>query len=100
MADLGIPGGCNPVPNVKIHRLWTEQQIAETEVKIKRLEADVEEIIKGHLKKYEAEILMLKRKAQLLYTKLDNLEQFGTEEVVEINGTVVKQLTNQGGNDG
>ena len=97
MADLGINRGCNPEPNVKVQKLWTEQQIAETENKIKRLEADAEGIIRGQLKGIEAEIIMLKRKATLLYQKFDNLEQFGTEDVVEINGIEVKKLTNQGG---
>ena len=98
--DLGRGDGVNPEANVKVHKLWTEQQIAESEVKIKRLEADAEELIKGRLKSIEAAILMEKRKAVMLYNKLDNLEKFGTEEVVEIKGTTVKRLENQGGNDG
>ena len=100
MADLGTRGGCNPEPNVKVQKLWTEQQIAETENKIKRLEADAEGIIRGQLKGIEAEIIMLKRKAVMLYQKFDNLEQFGTDDVVEIDGTTVKRLENKGGNNG
>jgi len=96
MADLGINGGVTPVANVKVHRLWTEQQIAECEVAIKRLEVNAEEIIKGKLKGIEASILMHKRKAVMLYAKLDNLEKFGTEDVVNIDGTNVKRLENKG----
>ena len=95
--DLGIPGGINPAPNVKVHKLWTEQQIAETEMKIKRLECDAEEILRGRLKNIEAEIIMLKRKVAMLYNKYDQLEQFGNEELIEVRGIEIKQLTNQGG---
>ena len=95
--DVGRGDGVNPEANVKIHRLWTEQQIAETETKIKRLEVDAEELIKGRLKGIEAEILMHKRKAVLLYNKLDNLEKFGTEDIVDVSGITVKQLEKQGG---
>lgn len=97
MADLGVSGGINPEPNVKVHKLWTEQQIAETECKIKRLEADAEEIFKGKLKRIEAEIIMLKRKAVMLYNKFDNLEKFGNEEVINVTGTSAKRLENKGG---
>lgn len=97
MADIGISGGVNPEPNVKVHKLWTEQQIAETEAKIKRLEADAEEIIKGRLKRLEAEVIMLKRKAALLYDKFDNLEKFGNEEVIDVKGTNVQRLEHKGG---
>jgi len=102
MADKGIGRGdrVQPVANVKVHRLWTEQQIAETECKIKGLENQAEGIIRGQLKGIEAQILMEKRKAVLLYEKLDKLEQFGTEDVVNINGTTVKRLENKGEQNG
>ena len=69
-------------------------------MKIKRLECDAEEIIRGRLKNIEAEIIMLKRKAVMLYQKFDNLEQFGTDDVVEIDGITVKRLENKGGSNG
>ena len=97
MADIGVSGGVNPEPNVKVHKLWTEQQIAETEAKIKRLEADAEEIFKGKLKRIEAEVIMLKRKAGMLYDKLDKLEKFGNEDLIDVNGINVKRLENKGG---
>jgi len=96
MGDIGRSDGVQPVANVKVHRLWTEQQIAECEMKIKGLENQAEGIIRGQLKGIEASILMEKRKAVLLYNKLDNLEKFGTEDVVNIEGTTVKQLENKG----
>ena len=92
MADLPVPGAIRPDPNVKVHKLWTEQQIAETETRIKRLEADAEELVKGKLKSLEAEIIMLKRKAAMLYDKLDRLEHFGSDEIVEIRGMEIKRL--------
>ena len=96
MADIGSPGGINPEPNVRVHKLWTEQQIAETEAKVKRLEADAEEIFKGRLKNIEAEVIMLKRKASMLYDKLDRLEEFGNEEVIDVRGATVKRLEHKG----
>jgi len=100
MADLGRGDGVNALPNVKVHRLWTEKQIAEVEMKIKRLEIEAEEIIRGKLKGIEAEIIMLKRKAALLYNKSDNLDKFGIEDVVDIEGINVKQLPNKGEGNG
>lgn len=97
MPDIRGAGDITPDPNVKVQKLWTEQQIAETETKIKHLEADAEKIIRGTLKGIEAEIVMLKRKAVKLYEKLDNLEKFGADEVVQIEGINVKRLTNQEG---
>lgn len=97
MPDLRGAGDITPPPNVKMQKLHTEQQIAETECKIKTLEAEAERIIRAQMKSIEYEIMSLKRKAVELYKKLDNLEKFGNEEIVEIEGTVVKRLTNQGG---
>ena len=73
-------------------RQIAEQQIAELECRIKRLEADAEEIVRGKLKNIEAEIIMLKRKVALLYQKSDQLDQFGLEDVVDVNGINVKRL--------
>ena len=98
MADLPVPGSLNPDPNAKMHKLWTESQIAELETKNKRLEADAEEIIKSNLKKIEAEIIGNKRKIVALMQRADNIEKFGLDEVVEITGTTVKRLERGGQN--
>jgi hypothetical protein len=95
--DTPVPGAINPVANVKVHKLWTEQQIAETEARIKRLEADAEELLKGKLKTLEAEVIMLKRKAAMLYDKFDKLEAFGNEEVIDVRGATVQRLEHKGG---
>ena len=97
MSDLPVPGSITPPPNVKMHRLWTEQQIAELECANKRLEAAAEELIKAKLKNIEAEIIGNKRKIAALMKRGDQLEQFGLEDVIDINGQVVKRLENQGG---
>ena len=95
--DTPVPGSIRPEANVRVHKLWTEQQIAETEARIKRLEADAEELVKGRLKTLEAEVIMLKRKAAMLYDKYDKLEAFGNEEVIDVRGTTVKRLEHKGG---
>jgi hypothetical protein len=100
MADLPVPGSITPAPNVQMHKLWTQQQIAELECKIKHLEANREELVKARLPAIEAEIIGCKRKAAALMGRLDELEQFGLNDVIEVNGTTVKRLENQGGNNG
>lgn len=92
MADLPVPGSIAPPPNVKMHKLWTEQQIAELEAKNKRLEADAQELINARLKNIEAEIIGNKRKIAALMKRGDELEKYGLEEVIDINGTIVKRL--------
>jgi len=92
MADLPVPGSIAPPPNVKMHKLWTEQQIAELECKVKRLEADAEEIIRARLKRIEAEVIGTKRKIAALMKRGDELEKFGLEDVIDINGQVIKRL--------
>lgn len=92
MGDLPVPGSITPPPNVKIHKLWCEGQIAELECAIKRLEADAEEIVRAQLKKIEADVEGKKRKIVALRARLDQLETFGLQEVVEVNGTNIKRL--------
>jgi hypothetical protein len=92
MADLPVPGSITPPPNVKMHKLWCEQQIAELECKVKRLEADAEEIVRAQLKRIEAEVEGAKRKIVSLRARHDQLEQFGLQEVIEINGQNIKRL--------
>ena len=72
-------------PNVQVRKLWCEQQIAENECAVKRLEADAEEIIRGRLKKLQADILMTKRKIAELYKQRDNLDGFNNEDVIDVN---------------
>ena len=100
MADLPIPGSITPKPNVQMHRLWTMQQIAELECKVKHLEANREELVKARLPAIEAEIIGCKRKVAALMQRADQLDTFGLEEIIDVNGTSVKRLENQGGNDG
>ncbi len=100
MADLPVPGSINASPNAKVHKLWTEQQIAEGEMAIKKLEADAENLIRGKLKKLEADIIMHKRRVSMLYDKLDKLDKFGSEDIIDVNGTEVKRIENKGGLNG
>lgn len=97
MADTPVPGSITPAPNVQMHKLWTQQQIAELECKIKHLEANREELVKARLPAIEAEIIGCKRKAAALMQRADQLERFGLEDIIDVNGTSVKRLENQGG---
>ena len=84
MADLRVVKHYDVQPNVEVQRLWTQQQIAEKEARIKRLEADAEEILRGQIARIQADIIMLKREAASLYQRMDELEKFGKEEVIDV----------------
>ena len=90
MADLRVIKHYDVKPNVEVQRLWTQQQIAEKEARIKRLEADAEEILRGQIARIQADIIMLKRETASLYQRMDELEKFGKDEVIDI-----KQLEQQ-----
>ena len=71
MADVPVPREKFLVsPNADVEKLWVKSAIAEKEARVKRLEADKEEIVNSQVLKIEANILMLKR------------------EIVELNNTV------------
>jgi len=86
MADLGmiVTYVDDVKPNVEVLRLWTDQQIAEKEMRVKRLEADMEEILRAHTAKIQAAIIMLKREVAALYGKKDKLEQYNKGDVIEV----------------
>jgi len=84
MGDLKVVKHFEVQPNVAVQKLWCEQQIAEKEARVKRLEIDAEEIIRGRLKGLQADVLMLKREIAALYDKADRLEQYNAEDVVDI----------------
>ena len=75
-------------PNVEVRKLWCDQQIAEKEMRVKRLEADAEEIMRGQVSRIKADIIMLKRETAKLYELKDDLEKFRNDEVIDL-----KQLT-------
>ena len=91
MGDLKVIKHFEVQPNIAVHKLWCEQQIAEKEARVKRLEVDAEEIIKGRLKGMQADILMLKREIAALYDKADRLEQYNVEDVVDIQKITHKE---------
>jgi len=58
-------------PNADVEKLWLKSAIAEKEVRVKRLEADKEVIIKSQVLKIEATILMVKREIVELNNQLN-----------------------------
>ena len=75
MADVGVPKEQFLVsPNADVENLWIKSAISEKEVRVKRLEADKEEIIKSRVLKIEATILMLKREIVELNNQLNNMD--------------------------
>ena len=84
MADIQTNKHYDVKPNVEVRKLWTDQQIAEKEMRIKRLEADAEEIIRGSVARIKADIIMLKREVAGLYNLKDDLEKFRNDEVIDL----------------
>ena len=84
MADIAVNTHYEVEPNVEVQRLWLKQQIAEKEIRVKRLECDAEEILRSQIHRIEAQVIMLKREISRLYDLQDKLDQFGKDEVVDI----------------
>ena len=75
MADLPVSREQYLVsPNADVEKLWLKSAIAEKEARVKRLEADKDEIIKSRVLKIEATILMVKREIVELNNNLNNQE--------------------------
>ncbi len=87
MADLPVPRQRNDLsqPNVKVQKLWLEQQIAEKKARVERLKTDAFEIMEGRLKGIQADIIMAERDVMELTKKLDDLERRDDTEVIDIN---------------
>ena len=70
-------------PNADVEKLWLKSAIAEKEVRVKRLEADKEVIIKSQVLKIEATILMVKREI----VQLNNTLNKDDRETIDITPT-------------
>ena len=70
-------------PNADVEKLWLQSAIAEKEVRVKRLEADKEVIIKSQVLKIEATILMVKREI----VQLNNTLNKDDREIIDITPT-------------
>ena len=70
-------------PNADVEKLWLKSAIAEKEVRVKRLEADKEVIIKSQVLKIEATILMVKREI----VQLNNTLNKDDREIIDITPT-------------
>jgi len=84
MADIGVNKHYDVRPSVEVQRLWLDQQIAEKEMRIKRLECDAEEIIRAQISRIKADSLMLKREVARLYDVKEQLDQFGKEDIIDM----------------
>jgi len=84
MADTGVPSQDLAKPTVQVQRLWFDDQIAEKRYQLSRVKADVERFVQGTIKKMEADVIMLDREIAELMRKKDELEKFGSQEVIEL----------------
>ena len=81
MGDLAIKEQFMVTPNVEVNRLWLMAAIAEKEKRVKHLEADKEAIIKSHVLKIDATIMMTKMEI----TKLNNdLSKSDPKETIDV----------------
>lgn len=86
MADLPVVRQHNYLakPNVKVQKLWLEQQIAEKKAKVERLKTDAFEIMEGRLKGIQADIIMAERETMALTQQLDEYERRDDTEVIDV----------------
>jgi hypothetical protein len=83
MADLPVPREQFLVsPNADVEKLWLKSAIAEKEARVKRLEADKDQIVKSQVLKIEATILMVKREIVELGHTLKQHEE--KEEIIDV----------------
>ena len=85
MADLPVVRQKNYLaqPNVKVKKLWLEQQIAEKKARVERLKIDAMEIMEGRLKGIQADIIMGERDVMTLTQHLDDLERRDDTETID-----------------
>jgi len=72
-------------PNADVEKLWLKSAIAEKEARVKRLEADKDQIIKSQVLKIEATMLMVKREIVKLNNEL-NKDDRETIDVISKEG--------------
>jgi hypothetical protein len=87
MADLPVPRNESQIarPNVKVHKLRLEQQIAEKQARARTLRNQAQEIIEAKLKGIEADTIMVEREIVVLQQKLDEYDRRDEAEVIDVN---------------
>ena len=82
-------------PTVEEHRLEYDEQLAEKEYQLERLDSELKRFINGHIKKIERDKIRLKREIAELIRRKDQLDQFGKQEIIDITN-----INKQGGTNG
>ena len=71
-------------PTVEEHRLTYDEQVAEKEYQLERLESELKRFINGHIKKIEKDKIRLKREIAELIRQRDLLDKFGKQEIIDV----------------
>jgi hypothetical protein len=71
-------------PTVEEHRLEYDEQLAEKEYQLERLESELKRFINGQVKKIERDKIRLKREIAELLRQKEALDKFGKQEVIDI----------------
>jgi len=79
---------------VQEHRLEFDEELAEKEYQLTRLEAEYRRFIDGSVKKIERDKIRLKREIAELKRRKESLAHYKEQDIIDIN------LTKQGGTDG
>ena len=69
---------------VEEHRLEYDEQLAEKEYQLERLDSELKRFINGHVKKIERDKIRLKREVAELIRRKEVLDQFGKQEIIDI----------------
>jgi hypothetical protein len=71
----------------KERRLEYEEQLAEKEYQLSRLEAEEKRFIDGHMKKIERDKIRLKREIAELTKQKDDLDALDEQEIIDVTQT-------------
>jgi len=72
-------------PTVEEHRLEYDEQLAEKEYQLERLDSELKRFINGQIKKIERDKIRLKREIAELQRQKETLDKFGKQEIIDIN---------------
>ncbi len=69
MADLPVKQQFLASPNLEVEKMWIDVQIQERRSRIIKTRQDIEDLIKAHKVKLEAQIIMLEKEIAFLEEK-------------------------------
>lgn len=90
-----VPMSLGIKPTVEETRLELDEQLAEKEYQLERLDSELKRFINGHVKKIERDKIRLKREIAEILRRRDMMDKYGKQDIID-----VKTLTIEGGSNG